>query len=256
MWILWTTPYILLFPAPESSCLKNKISVHQTRVWNYFFKAQPQSTNRSLQDLWNSMYVPLLHLCTVFTSGKVLHFHPYRPLYSANSIFRNKCLISFRKIFPDVFRENLWLLSLSMFAWSISGYLSSSLIQFSQFSLSVMSDSLRPHGLQHTRPPCSSPTPGVHPNSCPLSQWCHLTTSSSVVPYFCPQSVPASGSFQMSWLFASGGQSIGICPIRLYPLQCLAHDRCSKDVDVLKLLFIYFIYVWLCRVFAAAWAFL
>ena len=162
----------------------------------------------------------------------------------------------FQKIFPDMFRENLWLLRLSMFAWSISGYLSSSPIQFSQFSLSVMSDSLRPHGLQHTRPPCSSPTPGVHPNSCPLSQWCHLTISSSVVPFSCPQSFPASGSFEMSRLFASGGQSVGICRIRLYPLQCLAHDRCSKDVDVLKLLFIYFIYVWLCRVFAAAWAFL
>ena len=99
MWILLRTPHILLFPAPESSCLKNKISVHQTRVWNYFFKAEPQSTNRSLQDLWNHMYLPLLHLCTVFTSWKGLHFHPYRPLYSANSIFRNKCLTSFRKFF-------------------------------------------------------------------------------------------------------------------------------------------------------------
>ena len=80
-----------------------------------------------------------------------------------------------------------------------------------QFSCSVMSDSLRPHGLQHARPPCPSPTPGVYPNSCPLSQWCHPTISSSVVPFSsCPQSFPASGSFPMSQPFASGGQSIGV----------------------------------------------
>ena len=70
-----------------------------------------------------------------------------------------------------------------------------------QFSRSVMSDSLQPHELQHTRPPCPSPTPGVHPNPCPSSQWCHPTISSSVVPFSsCPQSFPASGSFPMSQL--------------------------------------------------------
>ena len=64
---------------------------------------------------------------------------------------------------------------------------------------------------QHARPPCPSPTPGVHSNSCPSSQWCHPTISSSVVPFSsCPQSFPASGSFPMSQLFASGGQSIGV----------------------------------------------
>ena len=85
-------------------------------------------------------------------------------------------------------------------------------IEFSSlhFSRSVMSDSLRPHEPQHARPPCPSPTPGVHPNPCPLSRWCHPTISSSVVPSSCPQSFPASGSFQMSQLFASGGQSIGV----------------------------------------------
>ena len=73
-----------------------------------------------------------------------------------------------------------------------------------------MSDSLWPHWLQHARPPCPSPTPRVYSNSCPLSQWCHPTISSSVVPFTSSlQSFPASGSFQMSQLFASGGQSIG-----------------------------------------------
>ena len=75
------------------------------------------------------------------------------------------------------------------------------------FSRLVVSDSLRPHGLQHTRPPCPSPTPGVYSNSCPLSWWCHPTISSSVVPFSWPQSFPASWSFQMSQLFTSGGQS-------------------------------------------------
>ena len=80
-----------------------------------------------------------------------------------------------------------------------------------QFSHSVMSDSLRPHGLQQARPPCPSPTPGVYPNSCPLSWWCHPTISSSVIPFSsCPQSFPISGSFQTSQLFTSGSQSIGV----------------------------------------------
>ena len=70
---------------------------------------------------------------------------------------------------------------------------------------------LRPHGLQHARLPCPSPTPGVYSNSCPLSRWCHLTISSSVVPFSsCLQSFPASGSFPMCQLFASGGQSIAV----------------------------------------------
>ena len=80
-----------------------------------------------------------------------------------------------------------------------------------QFSRSVVSDSLWPHELQHARPRCPSPTPGVCSNSCPLSQWCHPTILSSVVPFSsCPQSFPASGAFQMSQLFTSGGQSIGV----------------------------------------------
>ena len=79
-----------------------------------------------------------------------------------------------------------------------------------QFSCLVVSDSLRPHGLQHARPPCPSPTPRAYPNSCPLSQ-CHPTISSSVIPFSsCPQSFPALGSFPMSQLFTSGGQSIGV----------------------------------------------
>ena len=84
-------------------------------------------------------------------------------------------------------------------------------VQFSSFSRSVVSDSLRPHESQHARPPCPSPTPGVHWNSCPLSRWCHPAISSSLVPFSsCPQSLPASESFLMSQLFARGSQSIGV----------------------------------------------
>ena len=80
-----------------------------------------------------------------------------------------------------------------------------------QFSHSVVSDSLRPHESQHTRPPCPSPTPGVHSNSSPSSRWCHPAISSSVVPFSsCPQSLPASESFPMSQLFTWGGQGTGV----------------------------------------------
>ena len=91
------------------------------------------------------------------------------------------------------------------------GYLTRIILTSVQFSHSVLSNSLRPHGLQDTRPPCPSPTPRVHPNPCPLSWWCHPTISSSVDPFCsCPQSFPASGSFRMNQIFASGGQGIGV----------------------------------------------
>jgi len=89
---------------------------------------------------------------------------------------------------------------------TITRYLSSV-----QFSCSVVSDSLRPHELQHARPPCPSPTPGVHSDSRPSNRWCHPAISSSVVPFSsCPQSLPASESFPMSQLFSWGGQSTGV----------------------------------------------
>ena len=80
-----------------------------------------------------------------------------------------------------------------------------------QFSHSLMSDSLQPHESQHARPPCTSPTPGVYPNSCPSSQWYHPAISPSVIPFSsCPQSLPASGSLTMNQLFTWGGQNIGV----------------------------------------------
>ena len=89
-----------------------------------------------------------------------------------------------------------------------------------QFSGSVVSDSLRPHESQHARPPCPSPTPGVHSDSRPSSQWCYPAISSSVVPFSpCPQSLPASESFPMSQLFTWGGQSTGVSTLASFLLK-------------------------------------
>ena len=88
----------------------------------------------------------------------------------------------------------------------------------SQFSCSVVSDCLQPHGLQHARPPCPSPTPGVHPDPRPWSQWCPPAISSSVIPFSsCPQSLPASESFPMSQFFAWSGQSTGVSAFSITP---------------------------------------
>ena len=92
------------------------------------------------------------------------------------------------------------------------------LVSSVQFSRSVVSDSLRPHELQHARPPCLSPTSGVHSDSHPSSQWCHPAISSSVIPFSsCPQSLPASESCPMSQLFAWGGQSTGVSALASFP---------------------------------------
>ena len=107
-----------------------------------------------------------------------------------------------------LFETHDFYLSICLCCKTVSVHLSGSSVQFSR---SVVSDSLRPHESQHTRPPCPSPTPGVHSDSRPSSQWCHPAISSSAVPFSsCPQSLPASGSFPMSQFFAWGGQSIGV----------------------------------------------
>ena len=93
---------------------------------------------------------------------------------------------------------------------SINRWMYKDLVYMVQFSHSVLSYSLRSHGLQHARPPCPSPIPRVYSNSYPLNQWCHPTISSSVIPFSHLQSFPVSGTFQMSQLFAPGSQSIGV----------------------------------------------
>ena len=101
---------------------------------------------------------------------------------------------------------------LASVVWNGIGWLLDTQFHLMAFSSVAQScPTLRPHGLQHTRPPCPSPTPGAYSNSCPLSRWCHPTISSSVIPFSsCLRSFPASGSFPMCQFFASGGQSIGV----------------------------------------------
>ena len=114
-------------------------------------------------------------------------------------------------------RKEQWILSLLSYISAVAGLMcwegwpNSLLFTSVQFSCSVVSDSLWPHGLQHTRPPCPSPAPGACSNSCPSSLWCHPTISSSVVPFSSHlQSFPASGSFPVSYFLSSDGQSIGV----------------------------------------------
>ena len=113
-----------------------------------------------------------------------------------------------------------------------------------QFSLSVVSDSFWPHGLQHTRLPCPSPTPRVYSNSCPLKQWCHPTISSSVIPFSsCLQSFPALGYFQMSQFFTSDGQSTGVSasasvlPMNIQDFQWIFISFRMDWLDLLALLY-------------------
>ena len=111
----------------------------------------------------------------------------------------------------------------------IKRYSVSLIISSIQISRSFVSDSLWPHELQHTRPPCPSPTPRVHSNACPSSQWCHPVISSSVVPFSSyPQSLPASESFPMSQLFAWGGQSTGVSALASF------HKKNTQDQSPLE----------------------
>ena len=112
----------------------------------------------------------------------------------------------------NVLKEKNHMIILRNSGWVISAYVFFS-VHFSSFhfSRSVVSECLRPHELQHTRPPCPSPTPRFYSNSRPSSRWCHPAISSSVIPFSsCPQSLPGSGSFPMGQLFTLGGQSIGV----------------------------------------------
>ena len=133
-----------------------------------------------------------------------------------NSLTKSSFIIS-KILFIDPFLskfqiEHMKMITDSTFSFSLPlGLFLTYTLSSVQFSCSVVSDSLRPHEPQHTRPPCPSPTPRVHPYPCPSSQCCHPTISSSVVLFSpCPQSFPASRSFQISQLFPLGGQTIGV----------------------------------------------
>ena len=133
-----------------------------------------------------------------FLSAGVYDFSPLR---SVNTVFHIDFSFSVYQLCVSLVNP--------LCSWFIDLHVSLFCHYLVLFSCSVLSDSLRPHGLQHARPPCPSPTPGACSNSCPLSQWCHPTTSSFVPFSSCLQPLSASGSFPMSQFFASSGQSIG-----------------------------------------------
>ena len=139
---------------------------------------------------------------------------------------------------------NIWMQYTSHSHPLYSIKLHSTNIQYSvQSSRSVVSDSLRPHESQHTRPPCPSPTPRVYSNSCPSSQWCHPAISSSVIPFSsCPQSLPASGSFPMSQLLAWGGRSMS--SIKKSMLNCFNSELMKKKKKITTLSSVNVQYTW------------
>ena len=134
---------------------------------------------------------------------KIYHFHiKYGPQFSCMKYRKSTTCIY--KIWTSVFIYEIQKIPFSEMKYALQ-------IRSDKISRSIVSDSLRPHESQHARPPCPSPTPGVHSDSCPSSQWCHPAISSSVVPFSsCPQSLPGSESFPMSQLFTWGGQSTGV----------------------------------------------
>ena len=137
--------------------------------------------------------------------GKIPWWRAWQPttVFLAGEPHRQRCLAGYS---PWGCKEQLL-----SYNWATTHNTAQNIHSSVQFSHSVVSDSFWPHESQHTRPPCPSPTPGVYPNSCPSSQWCHPVISSSIVPFSSRrQSLPAIGSFPMSQLFTWGGQSIGV----------------------------------------------
>ena len=148
---------------------------------------------------WKSMYLPI-HM--------YIYIHMYISKYMYMSTYMYITIYMYIQVFVYIYIFLYIYMYFNIFTYI---YICFNVYVSVQFSRSVVSDSLHPHELQHARPPCPSPTPGVHPNPCPSSQWWNPTISSSVVPFSsCPQSFPASGSFKVSQLFASGGQVSGV----------------------------------------------
>ena len=152
-------------------------------------------------EMWNDKVIKILICKMLDLPLKTLSFLLYlaKPVYCFCSLYKhvNFCILQFYLCYTVV-------ITITHIYCRIN-------ILHGHFSHSVMSDSLRAHELQHARPPCPSATARVYPNPCSLRRWCHPTISSSVIPFSsCPQSLPASGSFQIRQLFASGVQSIGV----------------------------------------------
>ena len=177
--------------------INNTYFPEKSRIITFFFFLVSLTPSKShilsLTDLWDTV------LLRVEVGGAEIHN-------------KNHCTCRKGKLNQYI---QVWKLKISIYI--DNEYRTYSSVQFSGL---VVSDALRLHELQHTRAPCPSPTPRAYPNSCPLSRRCHPAMSSSVIPFFsCPQSLPASGSFQMSQLFTSGGQSIEVSALSVLSMN-------------------------------------
>ena len=172
---------------------KSFLHIRWAKYWSFSFSISPSNEYSGLI----SFRMDWLDLLAF--QGTLEESSPTPQFKSINSLMLSFIYIQLSH--PHMITGKIIVLNKWTFVCKVMSLLFNKLCQFSR---SVMSDSLQPHESQHTRPPCPSPTPGVHSNSRPLSQWCHPTISSSVIPFSsCPQSFPASGSFQMSQLFTA-----------------------------------------------------
>ena len=212
----------MLFEKIQASLpLETLILYVRAEIKNLLFKIYP-ITIPYMSPIWQLSIEELNPLCNI--SAKLFSVLEKNFLSLSNDLFSTSLLQWFSLyqmkfttilLLPTDLRYHLWPKkgkSNSCSVWSFFEHLERIwMSSVSQFSYSVVSNSLQLHGLQHARPPCPSPTPGAYLNSCPLSRWCHPTISSSVVIFSsCLQSFLALGSFQISQFFPSGGQSIGV----------------------------------------------
>ena len=183
----------------EDSPEKEMVNHSSIRAWEIAWTEEPGSYSSQENKSW----IQISNWNTITTTALTAVFPSYY-FFDGNGALQDRAPESLE--LSSVTRPSIFLIKfLCLLNIVLVG------LQFSQSSRSVMSDSLRPHESQHTRPPCPSPTPRVHSNSCPSCLWCHPAISSSVVPLSsCPQSLPASESFPVTQLIAWGGQSTGL----------------------------------------------
>ena len=202
--------------APQS------MSILQARILEWV--AMPSSRGSSQPKDQTQIFCIADGFSTIWATREVWEYWSGKPIPSPGELPNLGIELEVTCIAGGFFTS--WITREACYLRYLAGILNFSSVQFSR---SVVSDSLRLHELQHATPPCPSPIPGVHPNSCPSSWWCHPAISSSVILFSsCPQSLPASGSFPMSQLFAWSGQSIGVSAL------AWVHPRNTQDWSPLE----------------------
>jgi len=211
----------LIFPRIRVFSNESVLHIRWPKYWRFSFNISPSSEYSGLI----SFSIDWSDLLAVQGTQSLLQHHSLKAL-----ILRHSAFFMVQLTHPYMTTGKILALTIWIFVGKVIALLFNTLSSV-QFSCSVVSDSLQPHGLQHARLPCSSLTPRACSNLCPLSQWCHPNISSSVIPFSsCLQSFPASGSFPMSQFFTSGGQSIGasasasVLPVKIQDWFLLGFD--------------------------------